>query len=109
MSISGVPIDDLAAVLGEPGDDGGAREVAGGVTAHAVGHGEDRRLGDEAVLVDLPAQPGVGHRGPGDRDLGAVGQRDAVPGVAVADLRHGAACCLVGVTRGESRGRGGSR
>ena len=102
MSISGVPIDDLAAVLGQPGDHGGAREVAGRVAAHAVGDREDRRLRDEAVLVDLAAEPSVGHGGPGDRDLGAVGQHDAMPGVAVADLRHGAACCLVGFIRGAS-------
>ena len=80
--------DRLSAVLREAGDDRRAREVARRVPAHAVGDGEEWCLGDEAVFVDLAPQARVGLRRPRERDLGAIGQRDAMPGVAVAYLRH---------------------
>jgi hypothetical protein len=99
----------LAAVLGEPGDDGCAGEVARCMTAHAVGDGEHGRLREEAVFIDLAAEPGVGQRRPGECDLGAVGKGDPMAGIAIAYLRHLFGLLSAGVNRSEFRRRGGSR
>ncbi len=56
----------VVADLGEPAellDHDRARDVAALVAAHAVGDDEDRRRGEEGVLVDLAHQTDVG-RGP---------------------------------------------
>src|SRR5690625_5906736 len=44
---SALPVDEVPGLLGEPGDDGGARDIARGVPAHAIGDREDRCGGQQ--------------------------------------------------------------
>ena len=49
---------------GEPGDGDGAGDLTAGITAHAVGDGEDVGAGQHGVLVEVAHQPVVGRGAP---------------------------------------------
>ena len=86
-------VDAFAAgELGEPGDRGGTRQVAGGVPAHPVGDGEHRRTHDDAVLVGASPATDVADRREGERHVlvGSIGKRDPVVGVVASESGHDA-------------------
>ena len=70
-AMAAIDVVEVGARRAEPGpqevDGDGAGDLAGAVAAHAVGDGEDVRLGEEVVLV-VGADPSrIGGRAPAQR------------------------------------------
>jgi hypothetical protein len=61
----------------QPLDGAATGDLASGMTAHSIGHDEERILREERVLIRIATTPLVGRSRPGDQQL-ALRDRDAV-------------------------------